>query len=161
MLIALVVWFTVIPAAWGYGRLLLGKRSDSSVESVVFRLYAGILLMAALLFALAIFRDLAWWLGVVILIPGFSVALTNRVPRNNRRAIAACAALMVPIALWVTSREIRFYDTALYHQPVVRWLSEYGLVRGIGLICFRFALVSSWFAAAAPLNQGGLDGRAA
>ena len=91
---------------------------------------------------------------------GLTIAAFDRKTRTNGRAIAITAAFMALISLWLAVREVTFYDTALYHQQSVKWLSTYGLVRGIGLICFRFALVSSWFAAAGPLNHGVLAGRA-
>lgn len=154
MLAALAIWLLVLAAGWGYGKLVVAS------EFEVCRTYSGILLIAGLLLALALFHSLQWWLGALVLLPGLVLAFRDRAVVKFR-VIAVSTVLMVPLALWITSREVSFYDTALYHQQAVKWLSEYGLVRGIALIGFRFALVSSWFAAAAPMNHGPLAGRVA
>jgi hypothetical protein len=57
------------------------------------------------------------------------------------------------------SQVLVWYDSGLYHLQYIKWLSEVGLVPGMGLIHWRLGISSSWFALAAPFNQGPLTGR--
>ena len=41
------------------------------------------------------------------------------------------------------------YDSDLYHAQSIRWLEEYGIVKGLGNIHVRFAYNSSFFALSA------------
>ena len=52
----------------------------------------------------------------------------------------------------LTTKQVTWLDTGLYHFGAIRWLSEFGAVPGIALIHHRFSFTSSWFALAAPLN---------
>ncbi len=162
MLITLLLWLGVIPAAWGYGKLVLaGEDFESDTESVIARMYTGLLLMSILLFAIALFVNLSWWSGCIVLIPGFVLGVADRIKKNNRVVLLVFGLLMVPVSAWVTTRYVDYYDTALYHHQAIKWMSEYGIVKGVALISFRFAWLSSWFSFAAPFNHGELTGREA
>ena len=60
-------------------------------------------------------------------------------------------ALAVLILLWAycTSRGYMHYDSDLYHAQSIRWIEEYGIVKGLGNIHVRFAYNSSFFAISA------------
>lgn len=51
------------------------------------------------------------------------------------------------VALWAyfTSRGYMMYDTDLYHAQSIRWLEEYGVVKGLGNLHGRFAYNSAFF----------------
>jgi hypothetical protein len=68
-------------------------------------------------------------------------------------------AILAAIAALGSTRLVWAFDTGLYHYQLVRWLSEYGTVRGLALLHFRFGFSSSWFALAAPFDFGPLQGR--
>lgn len=53
------------------------------------------------------------------------------------------------------------YDTDLYHQQVVSWLKEYGIVPGLGNLHNRLAQVSGWLALAAFMDWGPFQARTA
>ncbi len=55
------------------------------------------------------------------------------------------------IMLWCycTSRGYMHYDSDLYHAQSIRWIEEYGIVKGLGNIHVRFAYNSSVFALSA------------
>lgn len=58
-----------------------------------------------------------------------------------------------------TSRGIPHYDTALYHAQSIRWIEEYGVVKGLGNLHCRLAYNSSSFALSALYSMAFLGGR--
>lgn len=58
-----------------------------------------------------------------------------------------------------TSRGIIHYDTGLYHAQSIRWLEEYGLVKGLGNLHCRLAYNSSSFALSAMYSMSFLGGQ--
>ena len=61
------------------------------------------------------------------------------------------AVWAVSIVVWCfcTSRGYMHYDSDLYHAQSIRWIEEYGVVKGLGNIHVRFAYNSSFFALSA------------
>lgn len=57
------------------------------------------------------------------------------------------------------SRGIIHYDTSLYHAQSIRWLEEYGLVKGLGNLHCRLAYNSSSFALSALYSMVILGGQ--
>lgn len=59
--------------------------------------------------------------------------------------------LLVLIIVWgyCTSRGYMHYDSDLYHAQSIRWIEEFGVVKGLGNIHVRFAYNSSFFALSA------------
>ena len=58
-----------------------------------------------------------------------------------------------------TSRGIIHYDTSLYHAQSIRWLEEYGVVKGLGNLHCRLAYNSSSFALSALYSMAFLGGQ--
>lgn len=58
-----------------------------------------------------------------------------------------------------TSRGIIHYDTGLYHAQSIRWIEEYGAVRGLGNLHCRLAYNSSSFALSALYSMAFLGGQ--
>lgn len=58
-----------------------------------------------------------------------------------------------------TSRGIPHYDTALYHAQSIRWIEEYGVVKGLGNLHCRLAYNSSSFALSALYSMAFLGGQ--
>ena len=58
-----------------------------------------------------------------------------------------------------TSRGIIHYDTGLYHAQSIRWIEEYGVVKGLGNLHCRLAYNSSSFALSALYSFGFLGGQ--
>ena len=57
------------------------------------------------------------------------------------------------------SRGIIHYDTGLYHAQSIRWLEEYGVVKGLGNLHCRLAYNSSSFALSALYSMAFLGGQ--
>ena len=58
-----------------------------------------------------------------------------------------------------TSRGIIHYDTGLYHAQSIRWIEEYGVVKGLGNLHCRLAYNSSSFALSALYSMAFLGGQ--
>lgn len=67
---------------------------------------------------------------------------------------------VVSIVAWCfcTSRGYMHYDSDLYHAQSIRWIEEYGVVKGLGNIHVRFAYNSSFFALSALYSMKFLTG---
>lgn len=61
----------------------------------------------------------------------------------------ALVALLFVLWAYFTSRGYFHYDSDLYHGQSIRWIEEYGIVKGLGNIHYRFAYNSSFFALSA------------
>lgn len=77
----------------------------------------------------------------------------------------SCSALrkiiiLLLFLLWAfyTSRGYMAYDTGLYHGQSIRWIEEYGVVKGLGNLHERFAYNSSIFAFYALFSMKFLTG---
>lgn len=70
-------------------------------------------------------------------------------------------AVLLSVAVWCfcTSRGYMHYDSDLYHAQSIRWIEEYGIVKGLGNIHVRFAYNSSFFALSALYSMKFLTGR--
>lgn len=70
-------------------------------------------------------------------------------------------AVLLSMAVWCfcTSRGYMHYDSDLYHAQSIRWIEEYGIVKGLGNIHVRFAYNSSFFALSALYSMKFLTGR--
>lgn len=58
-----------------------------------------------------------------------------------------------------TSRGMIHYDTSLYHAQSIRWLEEYGVIKGLGNLHCRLAYNSSSFALSALYSMAFLGGQ--
>lgn len=174
MIAMCLVWFSAGIAAWGYGNLCFaggvrGRAWTLTPDAVGVRIYFGLLVLAVAPYLAALLTNVSWWVGLLAVIPGFLLGVRDLMqsrPNAGRRESnflpwPIAVGTVTILALFLSTREVNFFDTGLYHQQAVKWLSEYGLVRGIALLHFRLGWTSSWFAWAAVLNHGVLEGREA
>ncbi|HAX78626.1 MAG TPA: hypothetical protein DCY88_23040 [Cyanobacteria bacterium UBA11372] len=111
------------------------------------------------------------WLAVSLVLPlspliGWGVAIALAVlslfSQQTRREIVAYKSIISPRSILVflslqllvailTTQQIVWFDTGLYHLGSIQWLSKFGAVYGVALINPKFGFTSSWFAFSAPL----------
>ena len=175
MLITFLIWLVAGSAALGYGLIAFRTESPGTPltrlepESFAVRLYLGFLLISSALLAIALLTNVSWWLGLALAVPGIVIAaaqFSRAHPRSTLRGPIASAWIysgigLLILAFFVSTADVQFFDTGLYHQQMAKWLSDYGLVPGVALIHLCLGLTSSWFAGAATLNHGPLRGREA
>ena len=87
-------------------------------------------------------------LGVIVIIL-FAVQAKNilRTLRSVKKPVPEWVglAILVLLAAFGASRGYMHYDTALYHAQAIRWVEEYGVVKGLGLFHARFGYNSAAF----------------
>jgi hypothetical protein len=126
-----------------------------------------LLTFASTLLGVSIFLPLRPGISFVLLGSMTALAAGIKSARTRLKIPAACLnksafagiGILAVIAALSSTRLVRAFDTGLYHYQIVRWLSEYGTVRGLALLHFRFGFSSSWFALAAPFDFGPFQGR--
>lgn len=74
----------------------------------------------------------------------------------EKSSIAEKIIFLGIVLVWVycTSRGYMHYDSDLYHAQSIKWIEEYGVVKGLGNIHVRFAYNSSFFALSALYSMG-------
>lgn len=94
------------------------------------------------------------------------VFLRKRIRQEIIRGYREChvvrkVVLVMLILLWgyFTSRGYLAYDSDLYHGQSIRWIEEYGVVKGLGNLHIRFAYNSSVFALSALYSMKFLLGQ--
>ncbi|MDE6915171.1 MAG: hypothetical protein K2P39_00010 [Lachnospiraceae bacterium] len=77
------------------------------------------------------------------------------------RSVMWKLSVVLGAAVWCfcTSRGYMHYDSDLYHAQSIRWIEEYGVVKGLGNLHVRFAYNSSFFALSALYSMKFLTGR--
>ncbi len=68
-------------------------------------------------------------------------------------------AILILLYAYGTSRGLIHYDTSLYHAQSIRWIEEYGIVKGLGNLHCRLAYNSSSFALSALYSMSFLGGQ--
>lgn len=91
------------------------------------------------------------------------VELLSAVWKENgaRNGMVWKLVMAFSVVLWCfcTSRGYMHYDSDLYHAQSIRWIEEYGIVKGLGNLHVRFAYNSSFFALSALYSMKFLTGR--
>lgn len=171
MLITMLNWcyvlFTVF--ALGYGLFCwTEKKLGYHMKHISSILMAGLIgaTVYAQIFSLAYKVGLAAniiLLGICLIIIG---TFRKRLPADLKRFCQNCSTvkkgiLLVLFVVWAyfTSRGYIHYDSDLYHAQSIRWIEEYGVVKGLGNLHERFAYNSSIFAVSALYSMKFLAGR--
>ena len=82
----------------------------------------------------------------------------ERIGRSGALRLCAVLAAFLLFA-YGTSRGMIHYDTGLYHAQSIRWIEEYGVVKGLGNLHCRLAYNSSSFALSALYSMAFLGGQ--
>ncbi len=78
--------------------------------------------------------------------------------RRMRKGEVIALILLFLVFAYGTSRGIIHYDTGLYHAQSIRWIEEYGVVKGLGNLHCRLAYNSASFALSALYSFAFLGG---
>lgn len=79
--------------------------------------------------------------------------------RSEERGKVFIILFLFLLFAYGTSRGIIHYDTGLYHAQSIRWLEEYGVVKGLGNLHCRLAYNSASFALSALYSMAFLGGQ--
>jgi hypothetical protein len=174
MLFHLASWILLLAVGAVIGTAILFVFKCSLVFShvgdrVIVATWLGLLTMAAALLALSVITPLTPSVSFGLLAILTAVALSMHSVRRDLRLLLSYLSRPVIFGLAIlgmsaalnSTRTVEAYDTGLYHYQFVRWLSQYGTVRGFAVLEERFGFTSSWFALAAPFDFGPFQGRVA
>lgn len=168
MAVILISWCLLGACAIALGLAILqalgaDRAPGDPLDRIAIAAWLGLGAAAALSLAAGMFVPVTPW---IFLAPALASAATLA---RRRKVVAAfrpsplqagcCMALMLSFACASAVAEVDAYDTALYHQQAVSWLSHFGVVKGLAWLHFRLGWSSSWFALGATLNHGILAGR--
>ena len=86
---------------------------------------------------------------IVLLCHKEALTILQQKKRSSSKTCTIMFIAMILIWSYCTSRGYMHYDSDLYHAQSIRWIEEYGIVKGLGNIHVRFAYNSSFFALSA------------
>ncbi len=184
MLAVVLIWLYVIVTTYlvGYGFLMSlvnwpgmhWKKNSKEIKQYDFRfresyIITGIVLVTVYAQIISLFSGVGLGanIGLVCvciliavyyryeLISDLSEMLRGIMARGNIYFYLAVFLLMA----YGTSHGLMHYDSDLYHAQAIRWIEEYGIVKGLGNLHVRFAYNSSAFAVSALYSMRFLGGQ--
>lgn len=116
---------------------------DATVYAELFSLFYKVGVLANLVFIVLCLSALLYGKK--------QLCLFKPASQDKKRIANKTLALLIVILIFAycTSRGYMHYDSDLYHAQSIRWIEEYGVVKGLGNIHVRFAYNSSIFAISA------------
>ncbi|MBP5745080.1 MAG: hypothetical protein J6W58_02105, partial [Lachnospiraceae bacterium] len=78
---------------------------------------------------------------------------------DNTRILAYIYPAIIILFAYGSSRGYINYDTSLYHAQSIRWIEEYGVVKGLACLQLRFGYNSSAFALTALYSFADIFGQ--
>lgn len=163
MLYFIIVWIIIISICYLLGTLILNQLKANCFERkgdrFIIAVWLGIVVSCLLLLTISLVLPLSPLVGVTVATILVLLSLCSpqirteiiafRLLLSSRKMIGFLTVTVAVAAL--TSQQIVWFDTGLYHLGSIRWLSQFGAVPGIALIHTKFGFTSSWFTFAAPL----------
>lgn len=123
---------------WGIDVCILSGLCVLTVYAQMFSLFykvggiaVGILAAICLVIALILRKDIVTY-----------IRMNTKTIRSWQVVLAAVLFVLV---LALTVRGVAHYDTDLYHAQSIRWIEEFGVVKGLGNLHNRFAYNSAFF----------------
>jgi hypothetical protein len=158
MLLILLNWLYIIFTAFGLGYAFSRfiKRSFhydiNTIDTIIF---IGIVIATIYAQIFSLFYKVGLVANIVLIMVSCIIYIIYRrnllqylkAVKNNITPIKAAVVVIITL-IWCycTSRGYMHYDSDLYHAQSIRWIEEYGIVKGLGNIHVRFAYNSSFFA---------------
>ena len=171
MLVLVVLWIVLALLCACAGLAFMGPAASLFVRTgdrLLFASFLGLAVIGAILLAwslVAPVTPVALASCAVLALAGVAgqrAARASVLEAADDRGLAAQLGGILVLALLLAERSTvagNLNDAGAYHVGIIRWLSEYGTVRGMALIQDRFGFVSSWLAWSAALDHGELAGR--
>lgn len=166
-MIYLAICWTVLLAVFSSTGVLfmglLGLGGYDAGDRFIISSWLGMAMVCSMLLFVSNFSALSSGTGLFAVLMPFALLAVRDIRVNFKREtfarlgmldgkkLLSYAFVLLPTAI-AGAEIVKWYDTGLYHWGLVKWLSEYGSVEGLGLVHVRFGLVSSWFTLPAILN---------
>ena len=171
MLIIILNWIYILFTAFcmGYGfSVFVEKVLHYRIKRVDSILMTGLVIATAYAQIFSIFYRVNIEANVVMLVVCAVICVTmrKRMAAFIKTTFSECSLfckICIPLLFLVwsyfTSRGYRVPDMDMYHGQSIRWIEEYGVVKGLGNLHQRFAYNSSIFAVSALYSMKFLLGR--
>ncbi len=157
MVMVIVNWLYIAATTFfaGYGTLsLLGKLLGYKVRHVISYFLAGLTVVTVYAQFFSLFAGVSVAANVILVVTCASVVFFCRrslydlcTEQKNRflteKWRMPVYALLVLLFAYGTSRGYMHFDTGLYHAQSIRWIEEYGAVKGLANLQLRFGYNSS------------------
>lgn len=153
----------------GYGiRKLIQKIFSYSVKNVDSIFISGVIATTVYAQIFSLFGPVGLWANLLMLticIPLLvclgkeMVGYLGNAWKQTGKAYRVVLLILLVLWAFFTSRGYLVYDSDLYHAQRIRWLEEYGVVKGLGNLHVRFAYNSSFFAFSALYSMKFLIGQ--
>jgi hypothetical protein len=163
MISILLNWCYILFTAYGLG-FAFGKFTEYKlrykIKSADALIFTGIIMATVYAQLFSLFYKVGTVANIVLVIASVVVYIVYwREIYGNIRSFKSW--FIIPLVLiwcYCTSRGYIHYDSDLYHAQSIRWIEEYGIVKGLGNIHVRFAYNSSFFALQALYSMKPLTG---
>jgi hypothetical protein len=174
MAYCILVWLILGIACLMVGTGVLNRLAANVIcrtgDRLILSLWLGVLTLSITLLALSCVLPLSPLVGLVLAIALSIASLSaNKTRQEISRYYRTASGWIKPAGLWMSgviiaiaaiiSQPVTWIDTGLYHFQSIQWLAKYGTVSGLTLLFGNYGFTSAWFALAAPLQWGVLDGR--
>ena len=157
MLSVLLSWVYIILISyiWGTAFLgIIGRESSYFVKSRPAVLLAGLGTLTVYAQFFSLFYKVSLLANVVMLIITLLFAVlffeklrreVNRLKEEITLPKAILITILIVLFAYGTSKGFMHYDSDLYHAQSIRWIEEFGVVKGLGNLHTRLAYNSSSF----------------
>ncbi len=146
MLYGLIIFLLWYPALLGYGRVIHFFGFSDDNRTGFWQVLAGMAILASLTTILNFFFPIQRIIPFTALFIGWGLALPwlkkQTIPQIKTILFASILILIIiTLRAWV---EQSYYDTGLYHQPLLLWVRENPLPWGLANLHIRFGFNSAW-----------------
>lgn len=172
MLYFIFAWTILIIACCSIGTALLNLLRADCFERVgdrfIISVWLGVVVLAISLLTTSLVLPLSPSIGGIIILSLILGSFLLQKAWNELFALRANLSSQLILTYFIaalgvaalTTQQVTWIDTGLYHYGAIKWLSEFGAVPGLALVFSNLGFTSSWFAFAAPWNADIFDSRA-
>jgi hypothetical protein len=164
MLYFITAWIILLPLCYVIGIGILNDlqvtRFQRQGDRFIAAIWLGITVLAVVLLATSLLIPLSIGASGLVTLSLLGIALRSSATRRELIALqaqvspsvlGAILALAIGLAN-LTSHQVTWLDTGLYHYSIIQWLQRFGVVPGIALLFSNLGFTSSWFALTASFS---------
>ena len=151
LIISSIIYFIV---SCGFGKLMDPLMNKNQLLSI--RLINGLFSIGILSLIFAIFIPLNIYYEVILLTIGITLFILQKGWKSSWERGKSFLIIFATICL-VGSMNAFMFDTYSYYLPTIKWLDQYGLVKGIANFDFNLGQHSLWHIIQASFNAS-IDG---
>lgn len=154
MLVIALSFIYIMSLAYIYGNtvsVIVNKTTAYKIKYFTSFIWAGVLIFSVYAQVFSLFAGVGLTAFLILTITGSVLAfvcrkelIKNLKTQLNVKQLVAYSILLILFS-YGTSRGYSHYDTGLYHAQAIRWVEEYGVVKGLALLHCRFGYNSAAF----------------